>query len=642
MAGQAGRAVGRRSRHLGVFAVIALALVPASAIAAPEDTLLVSRSSGLGPPDGTGQSFGSSISADGRFVAFSSVASNLVEGDANRHYDVFVRDVQTAGTRIVSRSSGTGAPDANGISGESSVSADGRFVAFASSASNLVAGDANSWRDIFVRDLETSTTRLVSRSSGVGAADGNGASFQPSISADGRFVAFTSFASSLVDGDTNGEIDVFVRDLKTDTTRTVSRSNGVGAPDGYDASQTPSISADGRFVAFASGAFNLVGDDDVNTHSDVFVRDLQTNTTRLASRSSGAGASNGNGDSYQPSISGDGRLVAFASSAGNLVGGDRNRTNDVFVRDLQTDTTRIVSRSSGAGEPDGDFCVTQRGPFSSEGPSMSADGRFVAFYSCASNLAGRDRNETFDVFVRDLATSTTSLVSRSSGAGAVDGKGASVQPSTSGDGRFVAFSSDADNFVAADENDASDVFRRELDVAPLPQGAGPGAVPPGDGGPLPPGVPPGGGGPARDLVKPVASALKVSPVAFATARSGAAIVAARTGTRVAYRLSEAARVRFSVQRRASGRRVGGRCVAVGRSNRRRPSCARYRAVRGFFLHAGREGQNSFRFSGRMGGRALKPGSYRLVGVPTDAAGNVGAAALRRFGLIASQQRQGRG
>jgi len=594
---------------------------------------LVSRSSGAGAPDANGHSVSPSSSADGRFVAFQSSASNLIAVDANNHADVFVRDLQTDATRLVSRSSGAGAPDANSDSFQPSISADGRFVAFTSFAGNLVTGDANDAFDVFVRDLDTDTTRLVSRSSGAGAPDSNGASQQPSISPDGRFVAFQSSASNLVGGDANGKIDVFVRDLQTDTTTLVSRSSGAGAPDANSHSFQPSIAAGGRLVAFQSSAGNLVDGSDAFEKADVFVRDLQTNTTRLVSRPSGAPAPEPDNASSQPSISADGRFVAFDSIAGNLVGRDLNDASDVFVRDLQTDTTRLVSRSSGAGPPDGNGGSLQ--------PSISADGRRVAFHSFASNLAGVDRNGRFDVFVRDVATDATRFASRASGAG-VEGNNPSFNASLSADGRFVAFNSEAANLIAGDFNAKVDIFRHELDFRPLPQGGGgPGAVPPGDGGPLPPGVPPGGGGPARDLVKPVASALKVSPVAFATARSGAAIVAARTGTRVAYRLSEAARVRFSVQRRASGRRVGGRCVAVGRSNRRRPSCVRYRAVGGFFLHAGREGQNSFRFSGRMGGRALKPGSYRLVGVPTDAAGNVGAAARRRFGLIASQTRQGR-
>jgi Tol biopolymer transport system component len=287
----------------------------------------------------------------------------------------------------------------------------------------------------------TPKTRRVSVSSA--GAEGNNWSYYPSISADGRFVAFSSDASNLVAGDGNGTSDVFVRDRATGKTRRVSVSSA-GA-EGNNASYDPSISADGRFVAFHSDASNLVAGDGNGT-SDVFVRDRATGKTRRVSVSS-AGAE-GNGDSYASSISADGRFVAFHSNASNLVAGDGNGTSDIFVHDRATGKTRRVSVSSAGAQGNG----------ASYNPSISADGRFVAFHSNASNLVAGDGNGTTDVFVHDRATGKTRRVSVSS-AGA-EGNGASYNPSISADGRFVAFESSASNLVAGDGNGTSDIFVR--------------------------------------------------------------------------------------------------------------------------------------------------------------------------------------
>src|SRR4051794_28287314 len=226
------------------------------------------------------------------------------------------------------------------------------------------------------------TTR-VSVSSG--GAEGNRYSESPSISADGRFVAFASDASNLVSGDRNGQRDVFVRDRRARKTTRVSVGSPEVKTDGF--SYSPSISADGRFVAFASEASDLVRGDR-NVYSDVFVRDRKAGETTLVSVSStGAG---GVGSSGDPSISADGRLVAFGSLAPNLVDGDSNDHGDTFVRDRRTGKTTRVSISSRGVEADGE----------SGGGGISADGRFVAFSSHASNLVAEDRRGLLDVFVR--------------------------------------------------------------------------------------------------------------------------------------------------------------------------------------------------------------------------------------------------
>jgi cold shock CspA family protein len=343
--------------------------------------------------------------------------------------------------------------------GPPSISADGRFVAFTSSATNLVPNDTNGYKDIFVHDRQTGTTERVSVTSSGAQASGGfpgsvepSGSFNPSVSADGRFVAFSSWATNLVPNDTNGGGDVFVHDRQTDTTERVSvDSSGVQS---YGGSSMPSISSDGRFVAFLSGASNLVPND-TNATTDVFVRDRQVGTTeRVSVSNSGAQA---NGKSENLTISYDGRFVAFGSGASNLVAGDTNGQKDIFVRDRQRGTTELVSvNDSGA----------QGNSFSSDygrPPSISSDGRYVAFNSWATNLVPNDTNGSEDVFVHDRQTGTTQRVSVADSSGA-QGNWWSDSPSMSSDGRFVAFASGASNLVVGDTNGRNDVFVHELDV----------------------------------------------------------------------------------------------------------------------------------------------------------------------------------
>jgi Tol biopolymer transport system component len=331
--------------------------------------------------EGDAGSYGGLVSADGRFVAFWSDASNLVGADSNGVADIFIRDRQAGTTRRISVSSA--GVESDGVSYPESISADGRFVAFESDAANLVGGDANDATDVFVRDRQNGTTKRVSVSST--GAEGDGDSYSASISTDGRFVAFTSSAANLIGSDTNAVTDVFVRDRQNGTTKRVSVSSA--GTEGNEDSHSASISSDGRFVAFGSGASSLVGND-TNAVQDVFVRDRRNGTTRRVSVSS-AGLE-GNANSTSPSISANGRFVGFYSYATTLVGADTNGLVDVFVRDRGAGTTRRASVSSAGVEGDAN----------SFGPSISADGRFVAFYSAASTLVGGDNSGFMDVFVR--------------------------------------------------------------------------------------------------------------------------------------------------------------------------------------------------------------------------------------------------
>ncbi len=383
------------------------------------------------------------VSADGRYVAFSSAATNLVAGDTNGLIDIFVRDT-VAGTTIRASVDSGGAEAVGGNSVLAAISGDGRYVAFESPATNLVAGDTNGVGDVFVHDTVAGTTTRVSVDSG--GLQGNAISRSPAINGDGRYVAFRSDATNLVAGDTNGQMDIFVRDTVAGTTTRVSvNSGGVEATGGL--SQGPAISADGRYVAFYSLAINLVGSD-TNAVEDIFVRDTVGGTTTRASVDSGGAQAIG-GNSQSPAISSDGRYVSFESSATNLVAGDTNAVSDVFVRDtVAGTTTRVSVDNAGAQAPTG----------SSSSSSISGDGRYVAFHSSAATLVAGDTNANVDVFVRDTVANTTTRASVSSTGAQAVGAG-STSPKISGDGRYVAFQSSAANLVPGDTNGISDAFR---------------------------------------------------------------------------------------------------------------------------------------------------------------------------------------
>ena len=270
------------------------------------------------------------ISADGRYVAFWSYASNLVAGDTNGFSDVFVRDIQNGTTELVSVDS-TGAQgngNCGGFSLDVSISSDGRFVAFQSVATNLVAGDTNGFSDVFVRDRLNHTTELVSVDSTGALGNGDSGLDGFAISRDGRYVAFGSAATNLVAGDTNGVVDAFIRDRQTGTTERVSVDGSGTQGDG--ASNAYSVTADGRYVGFSSMASNLVPGD-TNAKLDAFVRDRQTGTTERVSVDS-AGVQ-GNNSSNVPAMTPDGRFAIFSSRASNLVQRDMNGHYDVFLRD---------------------------------------------------------------------------------------------------------------------------------------------------------------------------------------------------------------------------------------------------------------------------------------------------------------------
>lgn len=393
----------------------------------------------------TGDSFWPNINSDGRFVVFYSFAPDLVSGDSNGSADVFVHDRQTGDTTRVSvASDGT---QGNNGSYRSDISEDGQFVAFDSDASNLVLGDTNNYQDVFVHDFQTGETIRASVSSD--GTQGNDISRDPAISYDGRFIAFESLASNLVPGDSNSTWDVFVHDLLIGETNRVSvasdGSQGVGFS--FPASEHVDISSDGRFVAFHSNAINLV-DGDTNGWWDVFVHDrLTSQTTRVSVSSVGE---QGNFRSQHPAISPDGRHVAFDSQASNLISDDTNNAEDIFIHDTQTGQTTRSSVSTDGTQGNGD----------SGYPSISSEGRYVAFESSATNFVSSDTNVTRDVFIHDLQTGETFRVSVSSDG--TQGDATSLKPIISGVGHQVVFYSEATTLVSGDTNNARDVYVHEL------------------------------------------------------------------------------------------------------------------------------------------------------------------------------------
>ncbi len=316
------------------------------------------------------------------------------------------------------------------------ISADGRYIAFDTFAGNLVPGAADG--GVFVRDTRARTISAASV-----RADGTVDDFAdtPAISGDGRYVAFVSDDKDIVPGGNDKFYQVFLRDRTTGvTSRVSSKANG---NQGSDDSDAPSLSYDGRYVAFESDSPGLVPGD-TNQWTDVFVRDRVTNTMRRVSLTSTGAEADSGGES--PSISGNGNVVAFSSDDA-LVASDTNTVTDIYVRNIAANTTTLVSVATSGARSNG----------ASASPAISANGRFVAFTSSATNLDGiPDTNNAPDVFVHDLLAGTTQRASLSAAGGLAHG--AAAQPSISGDGRFVSYDSVAPDAVAHDTNGIADAF----------------------------------------------------------------------------------------------------------------------------------------------------------------------------------------
>jgi Tol biopolymer transport system component len=323
-------------------------------------------------------------------VAFTSLASNLVAGDRNGQPDVFVHDRVSGATELASV--GMRGEPGDDLSAHATMSADGRYVAFTSYASNLVPGDSGATWDVFVRDRATGTTeRIDVDNGGIAAPAGRRIYSRATLSADGRFVAFSSDSSGLVAGDTNGTPDVFVRDRVAGTTERVSVGNNGRQLEADNGIYGAAISGDGRYVTFISGS------------AGIFVRDRLKGTTERVDVAPGGAEANG-GACCTQAISDDGRYVAYMSGATNLVPGDTNGVMDVFVNDRALGGTERVS-VGGGGQANGQSSVS----------GLSSHGSPVLFQSNASNLVPGDTNGASDIFERDLFGKWTEMVSAAVG-----------------------------------------------------------------------------------------------------------------------------------------------------------------------------------------------------------------------------------
>ncbi len=411
---------------------------PAPAGPAVRDTTRVSVRSDGGQANGPSNA--SAVSADGRWITYTSRATDLVDNDTNGTWDVFLFDRDTGLTRRVSVNSN--GEQADGASDHPAISADGRWIAYDSGATNLVDDDSDAW-DVYLFDRETGATQRVSNH-----IDGDlqfaGASGDPALSADGRWITYRSDAADLVDNDTNRSGDVFLFDRDTGLTRRVSVRSDGGQTENEGDSSHPAISADGRWITFSSEARNLV-DNDTDTGPGVFLFDRDTGLVRRVSVRSHGGPTTEGGSSF-PAISGDGRWISYVSSATNLVDNDTNNKEDVFLFDRDTGLTRRVSVNSRGAQANGE----------SRTPAISADGRWITYNSSATNLVNNDTNKKGDVFLFDRDTGLTQRVSvRGDGGQAGD---RSLFPAISADGRWITYKSLAANLVDNDTNNSPDVF----------------------------------------------------------------------------------------------------------------------------------------------------------------------------------------
>lgn len=380
------------------------------------------------------------ISNDGQYVAFQSNTSDLVENDTNGKSDIFVHDIQQGTTKRISIASDE--TESNGHSDNPIISGDGRFVAFSSEADNLVANDTNGRSDIFVHDRVSGQTARVSIASDGNQANGHNLN-SISISEDGRYIVFQSIADNLVLDDTNGMWDIFVHDMQNGITTRVSVASDGTQANGDSFVFIRSISADGRYITFSSSASNLASND-TNNLSDAFVHDTLTGITTMASISSDG--MQGNSGSSNPTISADGRYIAFWSLSSNLFPNDTNNIGDIFVHDRETNITKRISISS-----EGDQSVSEN-----YYPIISGDGWYVVFSSDSDNLVPGDTNNSPDIFVRDLnAGSTYRICTASDG---TQGNEPSYGGFISSDGKYIVFYSWADNLVPYDQNQSMDIF----------------------------------------------------------------------------------------------------------------------------------------------------------------------------------------
>ncbi len=419
----------------------AVLIAPGSSRAAPGDVVLCSVTQGGAQADQS--CYNAVMSEDGRFVAFESYTSNLIPGTTPGRWHIYRKDTVTGEIVLCSRSAG--GAEANGHSFSCDISADGSYVVFHSQATNLLAGSTTSGIQVFRKDLNSGSVSLCSSNSS--GAQGNNTSEYASISSDGRYVAFQSAATNLTPGNPDVRTHVFRKDMTTGEVRTCSiSSTGVY---GNGASEVPSISSDGRYVAFQSAATNLIPGT-ATSGIQVFRKDVSGGGVMLcSSNSSGAP---GDRQSYYANISADGRYVAFASRSGNLAPGTTPDREHVYCKDLQNGRLSLCSCAPSGME----------GNNSSTRPALSADGRYVVFQSAATNLTTDANTGRTNVLRKDISTGEVKCCSIS--ASGAKGNGDSFTGSISADGRFVGFNSNANNLVDGTTTANAQIFRKELEA----------------------------------------------------------------------------------------------------------------------------------------------------------------------------------
>lgn len=542
---------------------------------------------------GMSQAGENAISDDGRYVAFQSTSSSLPGSPSASNPGIFVRDLLTGSTVLVSRASGAGGAMADGFSSDATISGDGRYVAFTSAAGNLAPGTPAGVVETYVRDLVAQTTTLVSRANGPTGSSATSRAADATISRDGRVVVFDT-VSALDPAAADGHSHVYERDLAAQTTTLVDRDDGAAGAVSAGAQQgVPD--ADGGRVAWVSQAPLAGAPADGKYH--VFRRDLRTGSTLLVSRADGVTGASAAGDSISPSIDGDGNVVAFQSNGQNL--GATFVNSQTFVRDVAGGRTQLVSRASGAAG-----AISSSSEFS----SLDAAGDRVAF-SAYGLMTDAGLVPTPEILLRDLPSQTTTLVSRADGAAGAMADGRSDYMAMNATGDCVAFTTTStnlgDGFGSADF--ASVHLRVLRGVCPIPA-------------PVPPSPPPvigiSGKAPAAVL-----RALAIAPKRFH--------VGGRTGgTKIAFTLDKAARVTLAFDRLTTGHRVKRRCVARTKLKHTK-RCTITKRV-GTLIVNGRKGRTTIKFSGKLGRRALARGSYRLTATPAG-----GKAHTLTFAVVAA-------
>ncbi len=400
-------------------------------------------------PDGTpgnGDSYEGQVTPNGRYVVFDTRASNLGVNFTASDFQIVLRDRKEGTNFLVSH--GAAGEAGNGDSWDPCISANGRWIVFYSSADNLVTGDLDGTDDLFLYDRVTDQTTMLPLTSAGDPVNGRSQIYGASLTPNGRSLVFFSQATDLLPAADNGSDQVFMMDLKKGTVTLLS-ADGAGVQ-GNGASRYPSISPNGKWVAFESIASNLVAGD-ANGSRDAFVRDMRHGTIARASVSSGG--VEGNNHSDEPVVSNNGRYVAFWSYATNFVAADGNGSTDEFLRDMKAGTTIRISEPAGGGDATGGDCYEC---------CMTPSGKTIVYYSYATNLNPDHASPAGGVYLYDVKNGTTTQLDLAPNGDAPDGVGYVWQWSLTASGKWLLMSSQATQFTTGDTAGKYQVYLVQL------------------------------------------------------------------------------------------------------------------------------------------------------------------------------------